>query len=246
MEIKEKILNILFVRRSEIENKWWNRLFTVLLFGSGIFVFVLAVLLIIPTYYDHTWITYHSEAFSLESNYQQAKGKEFPCNGSLDLAGATTYGSIKPIVECKGVEIPLNDARRYGILYDLAEKKLRETSGVEALDDKFNQICKDEVSLQTFPTSNERIFTPAYIAKLECEVLKKKADRSYNQLYNQYQNDLKNLAHIKAASNVHIGSILGDIALLALIPIFSVLIWIFFWSSIIYRSVLYIVFGDKK
>lgn len=240
----KKLLNILFVKRAETENKWWNRLFNVFLGATAIMVLLSAFFLTLDSY-NHNWVTYDPVAFSLESNYQQTSGKEFLCNWSIDDTRSANE-PIKSIIECKGVDIPLNDARRYGALYDTANKKLRQTDGIEALSDKYVQICKDEVSAQTFPTTYTGTLTPALIAQIRCVDSREKADPSYNQLYEKYQNDLKSLAYIKVARNVHIGSILGDIALLVLIPLLSVLIWILFWSSIIYRSVLYIVFGNKK
>ena len=241
----KKLLNILLVKKPETENKWWNRLFNVFLGGTAIVVLISAFFLTIASY-KHDWVTYDPVAFSLEQNYQQADGKELPCKENLDWDNRQANKGPETIIQCDGVTITSSDAKRYGVLYNLADEKLRQTSGVKALSDKFIQMCKDEVSLQTFPTTYTGTLTPAFIAQIKCVDLKEKADLSYTQLYTQYQNDLKNLSYIKVARNIHIGSILGDIALLLLIPVFSVLIWILFWSSIIYRSVLYIVFGNKK
>jgi hypothetical protein len=240
----KKLLNFLLVRRSETENKWWHRLFTVILFGSGILVSVFAIFFTVDSY-NHTWVTYRSVAFSLEANYQQANGKEFPCNWSFDTTRAANE-PIKSIIECKGVEIPLNDARQYGTLYEVAEGKLRQTDGIKELDDKFTQECKDQISTQTFSDTYSGTLTPAFIAQIKCVDSKEKVDVEYNQLYKRYQNDLNNLARVKVVRDVNYGTMFGDVLLWLIIPILSLVIWILFWSSIIYRSVLYIIFGKKK
>jgi len=240
----KRILNILLASITETENKWWHRLFTVLLFGSASFVFIFALSLALGSSNYH-WITYHPVAFSLEPNYQQAIGTEFPCDWSFDTTRSDNEPAVS-IIECKGVDIPITDARRYGKLYDVADEKLRQTDGIKQLDDKYVQICKDEVSSQTFPATYTGTLTPEFIAEIKCTDRMEKADPAYNQLYSQYQIDLNNSANIKAIQDVHIGTIIGDISLLLLIPIFSALIWIMFWSSIVYRSILYIIFGKQK
>lgn len=224
----KKLLNVLLVRRPETENKWWHRLFTVLLFGSGILVSVSAIFLSVDSY-NHTWITHHPVAFSLEPNYQQASGKEFPCDWSFDTTRAANE-PIKSIIECKGVDIPLTDARTYGTLYDTAEKNLETQYGL----DKYTADC---------PKSNgESKLSPEQISCIRNVFTDEQADPAYPK----YQDSLKDLARIKVAQDINFGYILSDIALWLFISILVLALWIVFWSSVIYRSVLYIVFGKKK
>lgn len=236
----KKLLNILLVRRIETKNKWWDRLFNVFLGGTSILLLIFTLSLIVDSY-NSSSVVYNPVAFSLESNYQQATGKEFPCNQSIDTSRSDTE-PMKFTIECKGVEISPTDAQRYEELYDQANKKLRQDDGIDELSNKFIKICKDEVSSQTFPATYTGTLTPEYIAQIKCENLKEAADPSYNKLYDKYQNDLKSLTYIKATRNVHV----GDITLSLLIPVLSVLAWVLFWSSIVYRSILYIVFGKKN
>ena len=225
----KKLLNFLLVRRSETENKWWHRLFTVLLFGSGFFVSVFAIFLTIDSY-NHTWVIHRPVAFSLEANYQQANGKEFPCNWSFDTTRAANE-PIKSIIKCKGVEIPLNDARQYGTLYDTARKNLETQYGL------------DKYTTTDCPKSNgESKLSPEQISCIR----KVFADQEADPAYPKYQDSLKDLARIKVAQDINFGYMLNDIALWLLIPALVLALWIVFWSSVIYRSVLYIVFGKKK
>jgi hypothetical protein len=241
----KKLLKILLVKKLETENKWWDRFFNVFLGGTAIIVLLSVFLLTIESH-KHNWVTYDPVVFSLEQTYKQVDGKELPCKEDLDWDNAKANEELKTIIQCDGVTITYSQAKRYGALYNLADEKLRQIDGIKELDDKFIQICKDEISSQTFPTIYSGTLTPEQIAELKCVVSKEKADSSYNQLYDKYQNDLKGLASIKVVRNVHIGIIIGDIALLLLIPILSALIWVLFWSLIIYRLILYIIFGNKK
>jgi hypothetical protein len=228
MKIKEKILNMLFVRRSEAKDRWWNRLFVVLLLGSGIVVFVLSVFIMIIGH-NHNWITYHPVAFSLEQNYQQAKGKEFACNWSFDTSRSANE-PVQSIIECKGVEIPLNEARIYGNLYDTAINNLEIKYGLDKYFDT-----------STCPPSNNKIS--------DCEfdlIVKGSESEQTDPSYKQYQTDLKNLARIKAVRSIDFGYIFEDVVFWLLIPIFILALWIVFWSSLIYRTVLYIIFGKEN
>ena len=74
-------------------------------------------------------------------------------------------------------------------------------------------------------------------------------DMESNPAYSAYQTSVKNLDNnpsFKITKNIQYGAIIGDVVSWVIIPIIVVLIWILFWSSIVYRSVLYIVFGNKK
>jgi hypothetical protein len=225
----KKLLNFLLVRRTETENKWWHRLFSVLLFGSALVVLVFAVLLNVDSS-DHTWVTYKPVAFSLEQNYQQANGKELPCNWSFDTTRAANE-PIKSVIECKDVEIPLTDARTYGALYDTARKNLETQYGL------------DKYSTANCPKSTgETKLSPEQISCIR----KVFADEEADPAYPQYQEALKNLAHIKVMRDTNFGLMLTDIGLWVVVPILAAILWIIFWSAVVYRSILYIIFGKKK
>lgn len=241
----KKILNILFVKRVETENKWWHRLFTVLLFGSAIILFILTISLFISSFDNGSLVSHRPVAFSLEQNYQEVSGKELSCKENLDWDNRQANTPIGTIIQCDDVTISYSDAKRYGELYNLADEKLKIKYGIKDLNDKFTQMCKDEVSLQTFPTtySGSGTLTPAVIAEIRCVNLKENAD----PIYNEYQNSLKSInLNIKVVSSINFEAIFLDIVYWIFVPIIIGLLWILFWSSIIYRSILYIIFGKKK
>jgi hypothetical protein len=241
----KKLLNFILVSREEIKNKWWHRLVLVLLSAS---VVILFIAMAISTFEDnnHTWFTNSPKIFSLENNYENVDGKEIPCEESLDFDTAQTGKDIEVIIQCKGVEIPYSESVRYAKLYDVAENKLREKDGVKELDDKFTQECKDEISLQTFPTTYTGGLTPTQLAEFKCSELKEKTDPAYINLNQKYKDDIDGIAKVKVNKVFHFGIFLSDIFFWFFIPFISVLAWIIFWNSIVYRSILYIVYGKQK
>jgi len=232
-KLMKKIINFLLVKRPETENKWWHRLFTVILFGSAIVLFI-SIILLTADIYKHAWFTHRITAFSLESNYQQAEGQEFPCNWSIDTTRADNE-PIKSVIKCKGVEIPLTDARTYGALYDTAGENLRMQYGL----DKYNGACSN---LPQNPSGKG-------LSKEEITCLNEMQDvMQTDPTYNEYQNASENLAKIKikVSENTNLVTIFSDIFVWLTIPILVIITWIIFWSAIVYRTLLYVIFGKKK
>jgi hypothetical protein len=234
----KKLLNFLLVRRSETENKWWHRLFSVLLFGSALVVLVFAVLLNVDSS-DHTWVTYKPVAFSLEQNYQTAKGKELPCKESLDFSGDI---DTRLLIKCDGVDISPADSLRYEGLYKIADTNLQIQFGVQKYFDNSYYNCP----IPSVPKPIGYKLTPSDISCIRDEMSRISADEATDPAYTQYQEALKNLAHIKVIRDTNFGLILADIGLWVIVPILAATLWVIFWSAIIYRSILYIIFGKKK
>ena len=231
----KKLLNFLLVRRPETENKWWNRLFNVVLFGSGIVVFLLTIFLVINSY-NHNWITYNPAVFSFEQNYNEIDSKEIPCT--------------KGLFSCKGIDISKQDESRYWTLYQTAVTSLQKQFGM----DKYNyDDCPHTTYQKPINILFDKIFggntTADYPTQLIDCVNKIYNDMKANPSYSEYQTAVKNLydqPSVKITRNIHYGIILTDITLWVVIPIIAVLVWIVFWSAIIYRATLYIIFGKKK
>ena len=226
----KKLINFLFVRRPEIENKWWHRLFIVFLVGSGIIVFIITVSFTVINFYPK-WVMHGDDplSFSLESNYEKINGKELPCN--VDLS-AFHISSTEPNingwgVKCEGVNLSEFDSKRYAKLYSTAHKNLRTQYGFDKYSD--DSIC----------AINDRACQLNIIWKgFDLE----KADPSYNK----FQIEEKNLTRIKVSAVANFWNILLDIMLLMVVPAIVLTLWILFWDSIIYRSILYIIYGNKK
>ncbi len=234
MTVKEKISNFLFVHRPEIDNKWWNRLFTVFLFGSAIIVFILTVYLTVSSYYPN-WVIYGDQplAFSLEPNYQKISGKELPCDLNLF---AFPVSATEPAIDgegmnCKGVILSDFDSKRYATLYNSAEKTLEKQYG-------FDKYFDDSMCTGGSPSANQTCEFDSFNKGETAE----QADPSYGQ----YLKDYNNLARIKVSETGNLGNIILDVTLWIAIPVLVLVVWILFWSFIFYRTLLYIIYGKQK
>lgn len=221
--IKNNLIKIFLVRRPETENKWWHRLFNVLLFGSGVIVFILTILLNIGTN-NESWISYEPIAFSLEPKYDQSTGKIIPCETTMD---STYLGKPVFVMQCKGVTLSYQEAKRYEDLFSSEQTRLLKKYGLDKYNQDISWIESD---------ADERI-----------SWLKKSInDRKNDPAYPEYIKALDNLAKVKVSASINFGNIGNDILYWLIIPIITLISWIIFWSSIIYRSILYIVFGKKN
>jgi hypothetical protein len=222
MKIK-KIMNSVLVNRPETENKWWDRLFKVVLYSSGILVVALSFIPFFSNNYE-AWVTHDPTAFSLESNYQMAKGKELPCKSTFNFDRTSSSDAL--IIQCEGADVSLADSLRYQTLYKTVDENLRKQYGLDKYD-----ITKCSSS-----SGVDRLICGGKIVKEE------QADSAYPA----YQNSLKDLARIKVATNVHFRSIFTDLGSWILAPVIIFILWVLFWNSLIYRAILYIIFGNKK
>ncbi len=176
----KKLINILFVRRPEIENKWWNRLFNVFLVLTGIFVFILALGQVITSYHNSWFSYYNPTALSLESN---------------NLTTNLSFSDLKENIAA-------------------LQKNNVSSSNIQSY---INNYVSDG--------------NGGYVLKNQTAIPNTTSTQN-TQRSNSFINDL--------------GNILIDIAMWIIIPIFAVLLWIIFLSSIVYRTILYIIFGKKK
>lgn len=71
------LVDLVIVRRKESENKWWNRLFTVLVIASTIVVLLITGVIFYPNKYY--WKKYEFTSFSFEPKYPEAKGESVYC-----------------------------------------------------------------------------------------------------------------------------------------------------------------------
>lgn len=227
----KKFMNILFVRRSETKDKWWNRLFNVILSISGFLIFVLAIIFTV-TISNHAWIVRKPVAFSLEPNFQSFNGVELPC--VEDLFAFKRYESGQTYsdsgIKCDGVTISKDESRRYGKLYDDGIQNLRKQFGF----DMYSKKCP-------IHAPGTRLTTE----EIECS-LKAMKNEEADPAQPEYKEAEKNLARVKTTQSIDFKFMFYDIFLWLVIPIFTLLLWVILWSSIIYRMILFIAFGKEK
>lgn len=227
----KKIFNIFLVKRIEIKDKWWHRLFTVLVIGSAIVLFIFSFFLMLDYSDNHTWITpYRPVAFSLEQNYKEVSAKESNCVIDYFMFNISKNEPVRngAGIKCEGVILSNFDSKKYAELYFLAREELEKQYGFDKYFDKTpclnssDKFCEMDIIAEGVRAEQKDPF------------------------YNQFQNDEENLAKIKIARDVNFGVILKDIALWLIITIPVLILWVIFWYSIIYRVILYIIYGKQK
>lgn len=191
----QKIVDILMVRRPELEGKWWHRLVNVLIYGSTIFL-VLVALFIIFT--DSSW-----------QDYQY-------------------------------------------VIHNIAPVSYESTSTVQSLpvdNSSVNQSTVTATQLQQIlQNPPPRITTTPSIClaqnKYTVSGLAWQIRESYDAYYEVDNRTLivRLLEKYPLCQNV-LGSDLSIDIIYSLIIIIS---WFLFWESIIYRAIIYIVYGKRK
>jgi hypothetical protein len=248
MRNKHKILSILFVNRLEIENKWWHRMVNVFIFGSTILVAIFAISLFVSN--SEMWKKYSYPAFSFENNYSSTKGKDVNCFIDFKPAGVSCgeYADEKGPYEAK-YEVDLSDfIKRYNkaIKDEVGQSTIdkicsagkalqadRNKLGVEGLDQKMLSCMSltvdiAPIQLSDFPSNpnNQHLTYDEYLTEKQVSFL------SWLWL------------NIKAKM---ITSIIYPILFQNLIyVILATLGWFIFCESIIYRTILYIIYGKRK
>ena len=244
----KKILSILLVHRSETDNKWWHRLVSVFIFGTTILVAIFAISLFVSN--SEMWKKYSYTAFSFESNYSVAKGKEVTCSYDylFEKISCGEYTGEKGVYEVK-YEVNISDfTKRYnkvvkdGIGQSVIDKicadgkilqRNRDNLGIDGLDSKMLScmaltIDVNPIRINYFPSNlnNQRITYSEYLT-----------DKQVNFIYGLGLD-------IKAKMTT---SIVYPVLFLNLLYlVLTILGWFIFWESIIYRTLLYIIYGKKK
>ncbi len=247
----KKLLRILFVKREETKNKWWDRLFHVLLGGTSILLLLLAIFLTLEST-NNAWVSYRPVAFSLEPNYEQAQGKEVLCEPTLESWNDKG-------VKCGEVILSDQELARYYALRETASERLWKQSG---LDGKYVADCAkfplkaagsnitlqkiaafDQILGQDSATTQMSAEERAGLACWKNNLIAEHADPAYSA----YQTALDNLNDnkVKLVGSTNFGLVFDDIASWTLIPILVVLLWVLFWSSVVYRATLYVIYGKK-
>ncbi len=168
--------------------------------------------------------------FSLEENYSEAKGKEFPCKNVFNKSA----GPKDPvfIFECTGVDVLPENLERYDDLYDAKIGELFKEFGLDKYKNTNPCFTVEGVS-----------WSPEQVSCIRKNI----ADERTDPAYPEYEKARKNIPlNVKVVRDINFQVVLSDIARLIFIPLLAFVLWIFFWSSIVYRTILYIAFGSKK
>ena len=215
----KKILEILLVRRTEIQNKWWDRLINVLMYGTTIVIAIISFSLLsdlsVKKYIHHTYT-----AYNFEDNYSINMGKEVGCiYGTYSIVCGDVAIQRSDIITPKNTLKQLIGYSKANPTSDIASQLEQAiTSGA------YDQQAADEgvdLSWAGRPVPTDQQLKERRIINLLRE-----------------NKDVK----IKQETEILYLSLFKDMATMILIT----LTWFIFWQSIIYRTFAYIIYGKKK
>ena len=248
-----KLKNLLLVRRTELENKWWHRLANVLIFGSTIVVAIFAIALFVSN--SEMWKQYSYPAFNFEDNYSTAKGKEVNCAIHFKPTSVSCgeYAGGKGPYEAKyNVVDPSDYTKRYNAVIrnkigqntidkicadGRALQAERDKLGIEGLDQKMVsciRLASDVAPIQIgdFPSklNYQRLTYDEYLTNEQIGFVGSLPRR------------LGLGIEAKMTTSIVYSVFLTNI----LYIILAVIAWVIFWESIIYRTILFIIYGRTK
>jgi len=249
--IIRKIKKILFVRRVETKNKWWHRLALVLIYGSVTIAGLFLVGLVVDDF--PSWEKYKSYSYSynFEQGYEFLDVEEISCggvgSGRLGLLGLRLIsgkcGDYETIVK------KYNDSIRSVLLTDETKEKCTNYSN-EKINDRSYIPVKERASYSQCEAlqSSAEIIKPDSFVDLTAFLGGSKSILSLEQrsfLQDSY-NELESLKAKRNLDDTFYGKAIADILISILIIILGVISLIIFLESIIYRTILYIIYGKQK
>lgn len=238
---KHKISGILFVNRLETENKWWHRLVNVFIFGTTILVAILAIALFVSN--SAIWKTYSYPAFNFEDSYTTVGGKEVDCKVSP-----------KPFdIECNGHVVDSSDyTKRYNVVIKkkigqkVIDKICAEGKAQQAIQNELGieRLDPEESSCMTLTVNISPIQEDDFPSRINNQVVTYDKYLTSDQVIMLRISFLESIWGTKAKE---VTAIIYPVLLQNLLyVILSISCWFIFWESIIYRTVLYIIYGKKK
>ncbi len=250
----EKILNILLVRRTETENKWWHRLINVLICGSTVLV---AISSFFAVYSSLHWKNYTYNAYDFEKNYTSAVGNEISC----------VFNEVPPSLVCGGDQADTLDLiSRYNQILrekypmiasycDSSKDKLAPTLNEQQLKENIDALLKGGLSqdqvqqyVNNYSKSSDGNYTlkrqPLTDQEFQCKnfAIIKSPDPSVD-LYATYSSWMLQIGFRAKRTTIILYPTLVEHFLIWISIIFG---WFIFWESIVYRISLYIIYGPKR
>lgn len=185
----KKIYRFVFVQKEGLVDKWWHRLVNVLIFGSTVAVFVIYLFLFFSD--EFNWKKNIYTAYSFESNYDKAKGKEQNCS-------FVTLSSDFISIACGDIFNASDFLTRY--------------SKAKGTYEKLQQLKIDK-------NIDEEKILRGGIKSRDFDNIKVKKDTIV--LYK-------------------------DLFIFLSLLLLLLFCWFVFWESIIYRTIIYIIYGRNK
>lgn len=221
MNFFKKVRNFLIPYIEGIENNWWHRLVNVLIYGSTILILILFSIGFFVE--KDNWIKTTPKIFSFEDGYSSTSGKEFECEYKNGISSAI------PEISCEEISLDgINVVERYN---ETIRKRFNLKS-FECIEQKNENGKYSEESLRCL---REYInFIPVTADPVSVSADNIGVEISHMRFIRGFS--------VKINTEIIYLKFFEDIFLILAI----VAGWFIFWQSIIYRTILYVIYGKKK
>ncbi|PIR83007.1 hypothetical protein COU19_02470 [Candidatus Kaiserbacteria bacterium CG10_big_fil_rev_8_21_14_0_10_56_12] len=244
--LARKLKKLLFVRRDETKNKWWHRLALVLIYSGAVIGGLFFTTLALSELSDLEEYQSYSYSYSFEQGYEFLDGEEIGCSlnifdSSLPPSFSWRCGSQKEIIE------KYNDFVRGVLVTDEVKQKCVDVPPTSNQTGRYiptreRDYVADEC--RTLLYSTEAIKPGLDLSALGVsETIFSSDQRLF--LKDSYEK-LKNLKAKRTLEAWNSGGIVIDVLQMLLVIVVGIIAWIVFWESIIYRTILFVVFGRRE
>lgn len=168
-------------------------------------------------FFTDSWVEYNYPAYSFEPNYNSTKGKVIDCKFTADNDDPAFF--VNPKIDCGEHNLDFKS-------FSPIEPFLKRFFSVQGLYKEYVQH-KNQLSLQ----ARGRGGLLLYESGADAEIL--------NDLINK---GLVNNIKVKETKTILYASIVDYIIMSFLL----IVGWFFFWEAVIYRAIIYIVYGKAK
>ena len=226
--MKAKIKRLIFPTRPGLENKWWHRLSMVLICGTTAVLVVIAIISFvskIPEWRTSRYI------YSFEPQYSKMLSRSELCDFKVSDGYSDHSVNCGNFYFLNSEEL-ISFLNRYNNTFLDKNKYIIKISCVSTKSLYEKYVCDKKPSIQSvteWVLSQKQGPNDKYIEVVD---------------YPVFNTSIENgeFANIKAKRVIDYDTLLESIALLVAIP----LAWFIFWMSIIYRTMLYIIYGKRN
>jgi hypothetical protein len=250
----KKVLKLFLIDREEVKNKWWHRMINVFIYTSTLLVVCISIFLFVQN--KESWKKYTYTSFNFEKNYDTARGQEVNCSVETEPFSASCDGKM---IDPSDLALRHDKFIKDGIggnivkrICDNAEQERKlnpdtiSDEYIRCLNLTYGKSYSRPISLKDFNN-----LTQEQIISIRKDASATPLPQSYldkflteKEMSFVKQNDWFWEIGLKAKYETEI------IYKILLKNIFYVILaiscWFIVWQSIIYRTILYIIYGNKK
>lgn len=273
----KKLLNVLLVRRPEIENKWWHRLANVLIFASTVVFLLFLSAIVFSDFEFRTALNINDLNPNDYRVVSEDKSlKQYPVGSTIsadEFCGK--YGCVFTTDQFKDLPPPpkgqqgftleqilINQAKARGasddeIVQDILKRNPGKASVFQQARNKganSTDILNEIIKQNTSSSASDLQLTEPQRQQLDGIVHQMTLNGEPDSAIQLAVNNFKEMSSLAAKY----GATFTPTSLPTRAPLFLILLknlaivffmtlgWFIFWESIVYRTLLYIIYGKRK